>query len=42
MYVVYDMETGEEIDTVFSLKEAKDMVLALDNAAPYDHYNYRK
>lgn len=41
MWVIYDTDTGVELDRVENYSEAVDMVKTLNAAADYDHYGKR-
>lgn len=41
MWVIYDTDTGVEVDRIEDWKEAKELVRRLNNASVYDHFAKR-
>ena len=41
MWVIFDTDTGEEIDTVESAAEMRHMLITLNGNADYDHFDKR-
>lgn len=41
MWVIYDTDTGNEVDRVESHQLAIDLIVALNGADDYDHYGKR-